>query len=258
MVTSNPRAGSRTVRAVATAVMGPLLALALLGATAAPAAAAGDELLVSTDGVDFVADSTLPLFTGMGRVVPGDQSTEQVWVRNDSGVAAVLRVDLVDPSADDAALADAVSLSVAPQGGTASSPVTIGTGVGNGGCTVLGGGMALAAGESLRLDLTAGVDPALAGRHGMRGTVRFRLRAVLVETAAAGEVTPGRACRESPEHSVAPSTPGSGRLPNTGSGSLLPLGPFAGVALLVGVVCCVIAWRRRDGDDEAVAGGWRP
>jgi hypothetical protein len=242
------------LRAVATAATGSLLALVLLGGAATPAAAAGNELLVSTDGVNFAPDSALPLFTSMGRVVPGDRSTEQVWLRNDSDVDAVLRVDLVDPSADDPALADAFSLSMAAPGGESSSPVTIADGVSNGECTVLGGGIALAPGASLRLELTASVGSALGGQHGTLGTVSFRLRGVLVETAAAGEVKPGGKCQE-PEQPVQPPAPGPGRLPNTGSGSLLPLGRLAGVAILVGSVCCVLAWRRREPGDEAAAGG---
>ncbi|NMD45746.1 MAG: hypothetical protein GYA85_03140, partial [Propionibacterium sp.] len=171
-----------TIRAAAIAAASSLLlALAPLGGTAAPAA--GNGLLVSTNGVDFTSDSTLPLFTRMGKVVPGDRSTRRIWLKNGSRVDAVLRVDLIDPSTDDAALASAFSLSVARRGAP-PAPVTIADGVRNGACTVLRGGIALAPGERVRLDLTAGVASALSGRRGMRGSVRFRLRGVLVETAA--------------------------------------------------------------------------
>lgn len=267
MVTS--RAG--TIRAAAMTATGSLLfALALLGGPVEPAAAAGNGLLVSTNGVDFATGSTLPLFASMGKVVPGDRSTERIWLKNDSGAEAVLRVDLVDPSADDAALASAFSLSLAPQRSVA--PVSIADGVRNGECTVLGGGIALAPGASVRLDLTAGVASALTGRRGMRGSVRFRLRGVLIESAAARRVAPGDKCPEQPGHPVRPPAPGP--LPVTGPSALLPFGLFGAMAIATGVVFCVLGRRRRppgegsapengsapekDGEpgNEAVAGGY--
>lgn len=243
-----------TIRAAAIAAASSLLlALAPLGGTAAPAAA-GNGLLVSTNGVDFTSDSTLPLFTRMGKVVPGDRSTRRIWLKNDSRVDAVLRVDLIDPSTDDAALASAFSLSVARRGAP-PAPVTIADGVRNGACTVLRGGIALAPGESVRLDLTAGVASALSGRRGMRGSVRFRLRGVLVETAAAERAGPGDRCPEPSANPVRPPVPPPGSLPTTGPGAPLPLGLLGAAAIATGIVFCALAWRRREPAEEAGAGG---
>lgn len=244
---------ARTKPHGAAAVAMLALVVTLVAGLAAPAAAAGGELLVSHDGVNFASDSTLSLFSGMGRVVPGDRSTEQVWVKNDSATDAVLRVDLVDPTADDAALAAAFSLSVASPGGTPSPPVSLATGVRNGACTVLGSGLVLGAGETLRLDLTASVDPALDQRHGMLGTVGFRLRGVLVETAAADQVRPGSTCQPTTTP-VDPLDPDHERLPNTGSAALLPLGLLAGAAIAVGIGLSLVAWRRREPEESGVAG----
>lgn len=239
-----------TIRAAAIAAASSLLlALAPLGGTAAPAA--GNGLLVSTNGVDFTSNNTLPLFTRMGKVVPGDRSTRRIWLKNDSRVDAVLRVDLIDPSADDAALASAFSLSVARRDAPAA-PVTIADGVRNGACTVLRGGIALAPGENVRLDLTAGVASALSGRRGMRGSVRFRLRGVLVETAAAERAGPGDRC---PEPSAHPVQPPPGNLPTTGPGAPLPLGLLGAAAIATGIVFCALAWRRRAPAEGAGAGG---
>lgn len=231
------------------AMVSLVLAVALSGGVAPSATAAGNELLVSTDGVNFSPGSTLSLFTRMGRVVPGDRSTERVWVKNASQVDAVLRIDLVDPRSDDAALAAAFSLSVVPQGGQASPPVTIEAGASNGACTALGGGMTLGPGESLRLDVTASVDAALAEQHGMLGTVGFSLRAVLIESTAAEEVPPGNRCQTLAEP-VEPPTQRPGQLPNTGSAALMPLGVVAVAAVMVGVLLGTIGWRRRDPADE--------
>lgn len=138
--------------------------------------------------MNFVPESTFPLFASMGRVVPGDSRTEHVWVMNNSSSAALLRVDMVDPIADDAYLAAAFSLNVFPTGGTRSS-VTIAQGIDNGACTVLDAGIRLGAGERLRLDLTAdvgrlsppgrahawhgGVSAARPADRGGRGWARF-------------------------------------------------------------------------------------
>jgi hypothetical protein len=224
------------------------LLLGLLGSVL-PATAAGNELLVSRDGVHFSSGSTLPLFTGMGRVVPGDRRSEQIWVKNDSMVDAVLRVDLIDPHTDDAALAAAFSLSVAYTGGQSSPPVTIEVGVRNGSCTVLRDGVVLRPGQDLRLRLTAGVDAALDRRHGQRGTVGFRLRGVLVDAAAAEPVVPGSRCGLPSEPPAPPTDPGLDQLPTTGSGAWLPIGLVGGASIVAGIIFCALAWRRHSHDE---------
>ncbi|MFT4294499.1 MAG: hypothetical protein QM582_03700 [Micropruina sp.] len=234
---------TKPVRAVA---VGSLLAFALIGGPIVPASAARNELLVSRDGTHFTSGSTLPLFTRVGRVVPGDRNTERVWVKNNSTVDAVLRVDLIDPYTDDPALASAFSLRLAQSGRQESAPVTIETGIRNGTCTVLGGGTVLRPGQDLRLELTAGVDPALDKQHGMLGTVGFRLRGVLTETAAAAPAVPGSRCQEPSEPPGQPTAPGGDTLPTTGSGALLPIGLFGAASVVAGIIFCALAWRRRD------------
>lgn len=174
------------------ALAGLLSAVVLASPT--PALAANDRLLVSNDGVNFVPESTFPLFASMGRVVPGDSRTEHVWVMNNSSSAALLRVDMVDPIADDAYLAAAFSLNVFPTGGTRSASVTIAQGIDNGACTVLDAGISLGAGERLRLDITADVDAALAAQQGALGTVGFQLRGLLTEAVAGGHGSTGSKC----------------------------------------------------------------
>ncbi|MFT4134892.1 hypothetical protein [Microbacterium sp.] len=226
----------------AAATAGTLLTVALMGGTAGSAAAAGGELLVSRDGVHFTPDSTLPLFGGMGIVVPGDRGAEHVWVRNGSEVEAALRIELVGPSADDAALAAAFSVRVMPEGSAALPPVTLETAVANGECTVLGDGIALGPGQSLRLDVTAGLDPALDGERGMRGTVGFGLRGVLVEAVAAGKAEPGSTCQVLPGPTV---DPVSGALATTGADRSWSLTLLAGSMTVAGVALTALGGRRR-------------
>lgn len=246
MVTSSAMRRATVAWAAPTAAVS-LLAVALLGGAAVPAAAAGGQLLVSRDGVQFTPDSTLPLFDRMGRVVPGDQSTEQLWVKNDSTADAVLRIDLVGPRTDSPALAAAFSLNTRQPGRPASAPVTIETGVRNGHCTVLADGVVLRPGQHLRLRLTAAVDPALDERHGVLGTVRFRLRGLLTEATAARPARPGSVCQEPPSPGD-PVAPGPDHLPSTGSGALLPVGLVGVAAIVAGTVIGILAWRRRTPD----------
>ncbi|MFT3970351.1 MAG: hypothetical protein QM695_08725 [Micropruina sp.] len=244
MVTADATCRAALARAAAT-LASSLLTLAGFSSATLPAAAAGDRLLVSRDGVHFTPDSTLPLFDRMGRVVPGDQSTEQVWVKNDSTVDAVLRIDLVGPRTDSPALGAAFWLSTRQPGRPAFVPVTIETGVRNGECTVLADGIALRPRQQLRLRLTAGVDRRLSERRGMLGTVRFRLRGVLTEAAGATPVVPGSACQQPPASSPDPTAPGPDQLPQTGPGALLPVGLIGAVAIVAGTLVSVIGWRRR-------------
>lgn len=244
MVTSSAMRRA-TVAWVAPKAAGSLLAAALLASATVPAAAAGSQLLVSRDGVHFTPDSTFPLFDRMGRVVPGDESTEQVWVKNDSTVDAVLRIDLIGPRTDSPALGAAFSLSTRQPGGPATAPVTIETGIRNGDCTVLADGIALRPRQQLRLRLTAGVDRRLGEQRGMLGTVRFRLRGMLTEAVGATPVVPGSVCQQPPDSPHAPAAPRPGQLPQTGSAALLPVGLIGAVAIVAGTLVSVLAWRRR-------------
>lgn len=222
-----------------------VLAGALALAPALPQAAiaaGGEELMVSLDGSTFTAGNDLPIFTSMGRVVPGDRATESVWVRNDAATAGMLRVDMLDASTDDPELADGFTLDVqAP--GLPRSAVTVGDAVGNGPCTVVGDGLVLQPGQVVRLDLTAEVSSALAGQAGSLGTVSFRLRGVLTEAAAASPLEAGAACQVA--------LPDFGDLSGTGSSSPVLLVVIGIVAVVGGAFIALVAHRRRRRRDES-------
>ncbi len=244
MVTADATYRTALARAAAT-LASSLLTLAGIISATVPAVGADSQLLVSRDGVHFTPDSTLPLFDRMGRVVPGDESTEQVWVKNDSTADAVLRIDLVGPRTDSPALAAAFSLNTRQPGRPASSPVTIETGVRNGHCTVLADGIVLRPREQLRLRLTAGVDRRLGEQRGMLSTVRFRLRGMLTEATGATPAVPGSVCQEPPASPNPPNPPGPDQLPTTGPGASLPVGLVGAAAIVAGTIIGVLAWRRR-------------
>lgn len=173
--------------ALARSVGSCLLAILVVGVggfNASPAQASPGGLMVSPDGVTYASGNTLPLFQNMGKVIPGDERVETIWVRNEAATAGRLRIDLVNPSSDDAHLAEDISLSVAEEGGVALGSVTIAHGMKNGSCTVLSNEFLLQPGESTKLSVTAVVDALLSEREGSGGAVSFQLRGVLEEAVA--------------------------------------------------------------------------
>lgn len=157
------------------------------GARVSHAAAEGDALLVSHDGVTFTPDVTLGVFGDLDRVVPGDRLVERVWGRNQAAESGRLRIDLTDVVSSDEALARAVVLSVAVPGTTpaASTPLADGT-LADVDCVVLNAGRILAPGETIEVTITLDVLASLGdapddGRAGTQQTLAFDLRAVLTD-----------------------------------------------------------------------------
>lgn len=115
---------SRRRRAAPTAVVALVVALSS-APLLSPAPAVADSpsrLLVSDDGVRFVADGSIQAFDASDRIVPGETQRTTLWIRNASAdpARAGMRLDTAPASTDDAdrALADAMRLVVA----TASLP----------------------------------------------------------------------------------------------------------------------------------------
>ena len=67
-------------RAKAAASVLAVAAAVTLG-VAAPAQAAGPQVLVSADGVTFTPNVTVGLFDDVGILVPQDVETRSIWVR---------------------------------------------------------------------------------------------------------------------------------------------------------------------------------
>ncbi|WP_295840597.1 signal peptidase I [uncultured Microbacterium sp.] len=112
-------------RTAPTAVVALVVALSsapLLSPPPAAAAEAPSRLLVSDDGLRFVADGSIRVFDTSERIVPGETQRATVWIRNASSdpARAGLRLDATPAASDgaDRALADALRLVVA----TASVP----------------------------------------------------------------------------------------------------------------------------------------
>ncbi|WGD37850.1 hypothetical protein [Lysinibacter sp. HNR] len=218
-------------------------ALSVAGPFVEPAFASHEDAMVSVDGVGYTSDSVLPIFNTMGLVVPGDQRTESVWVRNGSTTDAILRLDLLAPISNSAALAENFSLTASPHRGRVSGQVTIKRGIDNGECTVLSDGIKLGAGESVQLDISAAVSPSLTEREGALETVSFGLRAVLRDAQAQGlSSSIGQACTDARVFTSRDKTHEGGL---SVTGVFLPQVSVVLLCIVTGLVLCVGASRKR-------------
>ncbi|UJP10266.1 hypothetical protein L2X99_00645 [Microbacterium sp. KUDC0406] len=231
-----------------------VLALVAALSTTAPASAAEADLLVSRDGVHYGTAEVLPIIPDDLRLVPGDTETVAFWVRNASGTAGLLRLDLLDPVSADPDFATRLELSATPQGAP-SAPVSLAAGIAQGACTVLSGTRVLAPGETVRIDVTATLGAGLTGGQGARGTADFRMRAVLADAGAAAVQQPGSACAappasgsESGASSPAPQAPGE--LAITGGSLPLTAAVVGALGVLAGLAAFLWARRREARGDR--------
>lgn len=243
------------VRTVVTAIV----AGAIWGAfaTLAPAVAttsADDALLVSNDGARFTTGASRSLFPDIGHVVPGDVQHDTLWVRSQAHDTGRLRLDLVDVTADDEALAESLDISFAVDGRSVGT-VTVARAAAAGSCYIVDDSQRIAPGATARIDAALHVDPSLGqragddGSDGMLGTVGFRLRASLADDAVppaeAGECTPLPSPTSAPGESTAPTPQASAELPATGATSPLPTLGTAALILTSGAALALVRTRRR-------------
>ncbi|WP_072314828.1 LPXTG cell wall anchor domain-containing protein [Agrococcus sp. Marseille-P2731] len=257
---------ARVVRRLCSFAVATVLGTGLVMASAAPAGAAPapaqtapspELLLVSHDGERFTHGSDLALFGDAGRVVPGDAVTERVWLRNDTAEPGVLRIDLVDVSADDRDLAIATDLVFSSADEGELGRLSIEDALGAERCATVRGDIPLGPGEELQLDVAMLVDPALGsqsrddGRVGALGSVAFGLQAALADARAGHDLgscpqsggAPG-AGGDDPGAGAGSEGGSGGELPQTGSG--MPLGfALIGAVFVGGGLLGVLLARRR-------------
>ncbi|WP_448389378.1 LPXTG cell wall anchor domain-containing protein [Microbacterium aurum] len=227
-------------------VLSALAATLVLVAVPIPAAAADDGLLVSHDGVTYVADSTLPIYPEAWRWVPGDEQTSAVWVRNAGTTDGLLRIDLIAPDADDVRFAQSVAIAAGAPGG-GGEDVLFADAMGNGDCTVLSTGLVLAPGESRRIDVTTAVSSALSGDEAAQARLSFALRASLTDAAAGSAAAVGSVCTVIPDE--IPSSTGS--LPHTGGAVPWTIIALGAAGVTVGGSVFLLGRRRRQEEEMA-------
>lgn len=215
-----------------------------------PVAAAASEALplpltTSFDGQNFTPGSDLPVFTDIGRVVPGDAETEQVWLRNNADGPGLLRIDLVNAQATDVDLARMTSLVFRDESGAELGEMTLEDAMASGQCAMVRNDLVVAAGETMRVDVALHVDDELGsrptddGRDGALQSVGFQLRATLSDQSAGpvdAELCPVVGDSASP----------AGDLPATGGQINVGIAIGAAALVVAGLFAVVFARRRRD------------
>jgi hypothetical protein len=128
----------------------------------------GDEpgVEVSDDGTHYGEEVTAPLFSGFGRLVPGDRETVTLWVRNGGEIAGVLRLSGTDAWSTSAEFASAIAISAIAisagvGAGAADAPVALGSAAE---CALILRGPLLEPGETAPVLITVAFSPAVTGR----------------------------------------------------------------------------------------------
>ncbi|WP_026531318.1 LPXTG cell wall anchor domain-containing protein [Haematomicrobium sanguinis] len=227
-----------------------LLALAIALAGAMPAQANADDvdnyLQVSHDGENFSAAGDIPLFEKFGYVVPGDNGTDSIWVKNASPERARLSLALVAMGVQGSRLAEASTLTFSmPEREDRS--MTFAQAMAGGPKTTLADDWVLEAGEVVRIDVNLRVNRNLgnalgdAGDAGQGESFSFRLTADLAQV---GPATPSESPAPEPSGSPSPTpTDPGGDLPITGTQVSLFI--LFGVLLTMGGISLILKSRRR-------------
>jgi hypothetical protein len=153
------------------------------GIATGPAAARTPDsayLLVSDDGVAFSRTSDLHLFQDMGRVVPGDEGVERIWIKSQAPADGELRVEIFDVVVDDPALAAAMTLTVTMLGETRE--LRLDDAAASDKATLVLNSAVVTPGSVVQIDAAMSVDKMLGGEHGSDGTlgtVGFSTRATI-------------------------------------------------------------------------------
>lgn len=240
-----------------------IIAGGLALAPSLPAAAASDDILVSSDGVHFAPQLASSLFQNLGWLVPMESQHVSMWITNNSDYSATMRVavnDLVVPSA---VFAQGVTLTSAGPRKSYDQSWTFGqlqT------CKTVVPSATIKSGETIKVDLTVSM-------LNMRGISAQTESAVLDLAVKMSDLRGGsysndpcddRIIRSSDENTdpttspADPSTPGSPGSPDVAGGGDLP---FTGqgirsdliiaAAVLIGVGWFLLVLRRRRREDEA-------
>lgn len=229
-------------------------ALSLAGAPAAHAAPS-PGLEVSDDGKSFQRSIDSQLFSGLGRVVPGDSGKDSVWIRNQSEQTGTLRLELVKGWTNSAALAGATTLNVKVEGRRVSTPLA--APLAKGVCVVVSPSLTIKPGQTVRFDASLSIDRALGNRTGRDGALKsmgFQVRAAAVDAAVPQDERPECGAATTPWEP--PSSTATGTSPGTGQArpedNLVKTGADVGGWLLLGgglsVAGLFLAARRCRGD----------
>jgi len=211
----------------------------LWGGAAPSASAAGDAILLSTDGVHYATSIGGGIFDGLGVLVPGDSVTSALWIKNPTNAPAVLRVSARNVIRSSAEFADGVTMS--GWGSRTDTTTTVDLHELSD-CSVLVPSQEIGAAESIKTVVRFTMSD-LDGDTAMQEGVSLDLM-VTMRGAEAGPF-PASACED--DGVLISSSPGrSGPLPRTGTDPVVPL-IVGGLLLGVGAFILGRGGRRRVG-----------
>lgn len=231
------------------ALTAALTAFLSLGLAPAAQAAPDRGLEVSDDGKSFQRSIDSELFSGLGRVVPGDSGQDSVWIRNNSAQVGKLRLELVKGWTNSAALAEATRLTINADGRRANTP--LGVPLSQGACAIVSPSLTIKPGQTVRFDASLSIDPALGNKTGRDGALKsmgFQIRAAALDAAVSDDKAPACGAATTPWEPPSSSSTVVAERPD---GGLVKTGAdVAGWVLLGGGLSAAGLWlvaRRRRG-----------
>jgi len=225
-------------------------------ATASPAttARANTDILVSTDGTHFAPTVGGGLFGHSGPIVPGQEHSADLWVKNITARTAVLALNATNVSVSSAVLARALTVRADADTSSSSHTVVLADAAE---CTPLLTGVALGAHASIRLPVTLAMSADITGTEAQNSSANFTVVVSLrdaAEPALSGSGCAdgtdvhafGGSASDSPSHTAGP-------LADTGLNITAPL-VGGGMFTMVGIVVILVARRfgRRSRKIEAL------
>lgn len=276
-----------TLRSVAGTIAAGALAIALAVSSPLAAQAVPGGVEVSFDGVHFGSSASGPLFTSVSRLVPGEADQSEFYFRNSSSEPGFLRITLRDVATNDSDLANALTLSASTFGNPGAAATLLEANP----CRVLLEGQTVAPGEVVRVVTTLALAQ-LNGKAGQNATATAGLSVALSGTEAALPPTdcgptgtvlpvvpgqnpagtqPGGSATTNPAGTETPGDEGlvsqpQPDLPVLSPPGLLGIDPNTwhlleeylilvpiGASIVGGIVFGIVAWRRRNGEDQLEA-----
>ena len=136
---------------IALACSALVLVLASVPERSADRTASGD-ILVSLDGSNWSTSLPSGLFSGAGRVVPGDSLSRTLWIENTSSSPAMLRLSRSETAGTSSLLSHAISLTATSRDANGSPPSAA-----DGSCTQLLPEEVVGAGKSTSIVVTLAI-----------------------------------------------------------------------------------------------------
>ena len=245
---------SRIIRTIAAAalVAGATSGLAVAG-VAAPASAAGQDILVSSDGIHWSTSLNADLFAATGSLIPKGSQSATLWVKNPTANPAQVRLSARDVTFSSPDISGNVT--VGSWNSIDESTLSM-TGNKIAKCQVLVNSQPLAAGAVMKAVVTFALGD-ITGQVAQDAKIGMNVMVAMRDEAAGS--FPASACHDD-GIVVGPTTGGNGTTTATGTGKVKPLAEtgadaatplLAGAGLAGGGLLFFLIGRRRRKSDKS-------